>query len=257
MPTSHPARPDDGYLTITTTVAAGTATVRLHGTLSAGNRPGLVDHLSASLPVFDRVVVDLDGLRVERLDLLAAFGEAVDRAGGWPHARLGLVTGDAALTEALRVSGVADQVAVAQAHEPARQGCDRRPGVVHACWTFAHDATSPGAARRVVRAKLVEWQATDQVDADDLALVVGELATNAVDHADSPYTVTARLDHDLLHLVVADQATATPALQPVDPAAARGRGLQMVAAAATDWGWQRTASGKQLWADFRLTGEPG
>jgi anti-sigma regulatory factor (Ser/Thr protein kinase) len=246
------ARSDDDYLTITTVVAAGTATVRLEGRLSAGNGPGLVDHLAASLPVFDRVVVDLDAVTVERLDLLACFGQALDRAGGWPHGKLGLVVGDPGLRNALRASGVADHVAVAHSHELARQRCDLRPRVVQACWTFAHDATSPGAARRVVRAKLAEWQAGDRVDADDLALVVGELATNAVDHADSSYTVTARLAQDSLHLVVADGAAEPPALQPVDPDAPRGRGLQMVAAATTDWGWQRTPSGKQLWAEFRF-----
>ncbi|GAY13003.1 ATP-binding protein [Pseudonocardia sp. N23] len=242
----------DRSLTLTTSVDGRVATICLEGRLSARNGLALLDDLTRALQLYDRVLVDLAAVIVALPTWYALFGLAVHRAGGWPHARLGLVAPDAQQRQHLRASGVADHVAIADDHRLALQRCEHRPRIVWACWSFAHDPAGPARARHAVAAKVHEWQMADRVELDDLALVVEELTANVVDHAGGPFTVTVRLDHDVLHVVVGDEVARPPVLQPFDPAAVRGRGLQMVAAIATSWGWRPTASGKQTWAQLPL-----
>jgi len=45
-----------------------------------------------------------------------------------------------------------------------------------------------------------------------------------------------------------DRAAPLPRLAPIDPTAARGRGLQMVDALAGAWGVSLHADGKTVWA---------
>ncbi len=81
----------------------------------------------------------------------------------------------------------------------------------------------------------------------DLALVVSELATNACVHAGSPFTVSLQRNGYGLLVEVADDDTSPVALQPLGHGSS-GRGMQIVAALAKDWGTSTRASGKTVWA---------
>jgi anti-sigma regulatory factor (Ser/Thr protein kinase) len=85
--------------------------------------------------------------------------------------------------------------------------------------------------------------------ASDAQLVVSELTTNAVVHANAAPTVIASFDDGRLRIEVHDHDPTPPQLS-ARPDAEGGWGLLLVAAAADGWGWIATPSGKQVWAEI-------
>ena len=108
-----------------------------------------------------------------------------------------------------------------------------------------------GHVRRRVRALLTTWGVRPET-IDDALLVVEELVANVVDHARTAFRLVVRLAGNTLHLAVRDGSVATPRVQPFDPHAARGRGLQMVAALSQRWGCDEHADGKTVWAELAV-----
>ncbi len=105
---------------------------------------------------------------------------------------------------------------------------------------------SVGRARRWLSRQLEAW---DLEDLDyDTSVVVSELVTNAVLHAHTRVTVTATYDRSL-RLEVSDSASAMP-IPRGSPSSTTGRGLHLVAALATAWGYETQATGKVVWAEF-------
>ncbi|MFI6450371.1 ATP-binding protein [Streptosporangium amethystogenes] len=97
---------------------------------------------------------------------------------------------------------------------------------------------------------------------DDALLLVSELVTNAVCHSDSGrvpggrVTVAVARHHGTLHCDVIDAGSAghVPRLRTeADVDSGGGRGLLLVQALATAWGWNETATGRVVW--FQL-GKP-
>lgn len=85
--------------------------------------------------------------------------------------------------------------------------------------------------------------------ADTVGLVVSELVTNAVRHANSPFRVTVARDGDRIVVEVHDESPSPPALHPQDPSALGGRGLHLVSALSVDWGvTPHPRGGKTVWA---------
>jgi len=96
-----------------------------------------------------------------------------------------------------------------------------------------------------------------QALADDAAVIVSELVSNAIRHG-----VNGRGDPawDCIELIlwrrpgqiicaVTDPGTGTPAMTSPDPLAEQGRGLHVVEALSVTWGWTRLGSpGKAVWA---------
>jgi hypothetical protein len=94
--------------------------------------------------------------------------------------------------------------------------------------TFAFSREAPAAARHFTVATLAAWGAADFADA--AALVVTELAANAVVHAHSAFTVILSALDDLLRISVRD---ATPL-----------RGNTLRPSRCTGWGrWTRWPAG--------------
>ena len=87
---------------------------------------------------------------------------------------------------------------------------------------------------------------------DSVALVVSELATNAVTHAQSPFSVLARSDQQVIRISVRDASSVIPELRQVGPAEGAGMGLRMVDAIAGAWGVEVTGGGKAVWAQLAL-----
>ena len=89
--------------------------------------------------------------------------------------------------------------------------------------------------------------------ASDVAIVVGELTTNAVRHAGSGFTVSLMLAMDAVRIQVEDARPLTgshgdPPL-PVSP----DHGLGLVDAVSARWGVQPADGGKTVWAELPLT----
>jgi hypothetical protein len=111
--------------------------------------------------------------------------------------------------------------------------------------TFAFSREAPAAARHFTVATLAAWGAADF--ADDAALVVTELAANAIVHAHSAFTVILSALDDLLRISVRD---ATP-LRGTMLRAVPLHGLGAVDAMASQWGVEPLgAAGKTVWVDL-------
>jgi hypothetical protein len=116
--------------------------------------------------------------------------------------------------------------------------------------TFALSRSAPAAARHFALRALPGLGAEDL--ADDVALVVTELAANAVLHARTGFTVALAAGPDLLRISVKDGDPAgTPRAAPL-------HGLGAVDALALRWGVEPLgagqapgAAGKEVWVELR------
>jgi Histidine kinase-like ATPase domain len=110
---------------------------------------------------------------------------------------------------------------------------------------------SVGRARRFAARTLSSWGA-QQLE-DDVRVVATELATNALLHARTDFTLGITLDGDLLRLNLADGSAAQPRMRRFDSAeSTTGRGLRMVAELAQAWGVEKDGAGKAVWCEFRV-----
>ena len=111
--------------------------------------------------------------------------------------------------------------------------------------TFALSRDAPAAARHFAVATLNVWGAGDL--AGDVALVVTELAANAIVHARSAFTVILSVHDDVLRISVRDAL-------PLDGAGLRAaplHGLAVVDGLASRWGVESLGNaGKTVWVDL-------
>ncbi|CCH33385.1 ATP-binding protein [Actinosynnema sp. NPDC047251] len=115
--------------------------------------------------------------------------------------------------------------------------------------TLPATAGASAQARRIVGEAVAAWGVSPDV-AEDAALVVTELVSNAVDHAAGPLELTVSRTEAGIRVEVADQSPAQPAPRPVQVDSARGRGLIIVAALSREWGTSPKADGKVVWAEL-------
>lgn len=118
---------------------------------------------------------------------------------------------------------------------------------------FAAEADSALAARRFVSSVLARRPYEGRVRAADAKLVVSELATNAVVHAGTPFTVSVRCNGPTARISIRDWSTAQPVVRNGALHALSGRGLHLVAALAVDWGIDADPDGKTVWAELPLS----
>jgi anti-sigma regulatory factor (Ser/Thr protein kinase) len=90
---------------------------------------------------------------------------------------------------------------------------------------------------------------------ETLVTCLSELATNAIEHTASgrggSFTVEVGQPRDgVAFVAVTDQGSQeTPAARRADDAAEGGRGLALVAACSSRWGYRDTAGGRTVWAE--------
>ena len=115
--------------------------------------------------------------------------------------------------------------------------------------TLAPVPASVATARRFVQGHL---QGHDQpLLVDDITLVVSELATNAVTHAGTTFTVSLAAFEDTVILQVRDGAVARPIRVNSHVLDAAGRGVAIVDVVSRDWGVVAHPKGsKSVWAAF-------
>jgi hypothetical protein len=110
-------------------------------------------------------------------------------------------------------------------------------------------ATSASRARRFVGQRLVEHEL--QYLVDDVQVVVSELATNALTHALTPFTVTLAAVAQSLLVKVRDGSPRDPVIVVGTPLDTAGRGVTIVDLLSRDWGVTAHADGgKTVWAAF-------
>ena len=117
---------------------------------------------------------------------------------------------------------------------------------------FRAGPDAPFAARRFVAGLLECRPFVGRVSAADVQLVVSELATNAVIHAGTPFSVTVSSDGSVMRISVSDWSALRPIMRDGSPGAISGRGLRLVAAVAGEWGVDPDPDGKTVWAELSL-----
>ena len=114
---------------------------------------------------------------------------------------------------------------------------------------FDADLTMVAVARLFVARTMAEWELESLID--DARLVTSELVANAVLHSRTSIRLTLRSDGlDFVRIEVFDENTRVPMYCPPPPDATSGRGLSLVAAAASRWGTERHPHGKTVWAEI-------
>ena len=115
--------------------------------------------------------------------------------------------------------------------------------------TFALCRDAPAAARHFAVDAVRRLGAANL--ADDTALVVTELAANAIVHAQTGFTVDLSASQDVLRITVRDASPLPPAAAADLPALPL-HGLGAVDALASRWGVERLGhSGKLVWVELR------
>ncbi len=117
----------------------------------------------------------------------------------------------------------------------------------HQAWSAQHDHVSE--ARRFVADRLSEWQVAFAVDS--AVLVVSELSTNAVVHAQTSFSVHVSWNGEVVLVQVTDGSSLPPAINRTDNGTQGGRGLMVVDAVAEQWGSIPLPDGKTVWATLR------
>jgi anti-sigma regulatory factor (Ser/Thr protein kinase) len=160
------------------------------------------------------------------------------RPDGEPHAESSLETMCDTLTRALLPEPPADDAAllIARTHALAADRIVSRdvpaePAVV-AC------------ARADAARQLEAWGLAELTFPTEL--IVSELLTNAIRHAEPPIELRMILD-DSLSCEVSDASSAAPRLRRADRYDEGGRGLLLVAQLADRWGSRHTRTGKTIW----------
>jgi hypothetical protein len=85
---------------------------------------------------------------------------------------------------------------------------------------------------------------------DDIALVATELVSNALRAGSVLCSVVLCVGPRVIELRVSDDAAGEPRLGTPGPSDGHGRGLRIVTAVASSWGWYPSPLGKAVWARF-------
>jgi hypothetical protein len=90
------------------------------------------------------------------------------------------------------------------------------------------------------------------VETDDGAaeLLVTELATNAVEHAESPFSVCVDIRGAIVHIEVINDTPELLATVTQQPSEKGGFGLRLVEALSSHWGTESAESKKVVWFEL-------
>ena len=92
------------------------------------------------------------------------------------------------------------------------------------------------------------------VDCDTVALLVSEVATNALVHGTGRVRVRVRPTRRGVRVEVHDEDVTLPARRQATPMDEGGRGIALVDALSSGWGAERTHDGKTVWFEVAAAG---
>jgi anti-sigma regulatory factor (Ser/Thr protein kinase) len=119
------------------------------------------------------------------------------------------------------------------------------------------DPRSVARARRLTGSTLSTWGLAEEELLGIAGLLVSELVTNAVRHADGgEIEIVLRQASDCVWLEVGDPNSRAPLIRNASPDDEGGRGLALVNALSGDWGSRTTPGGKVVWVRLDLPAQP-
>ncbi|MEV8328980.1 ATP-binding protein [Kitasatospora sp. NPDC056731] len=116
------------------------------------------------------------------------------------------------------------------------------------------ESVSASTARRTTRRILRGFGLVLGQDLEDtVLLLVSELATNAIRHATgATFMVSLQIDKELLRVAVIDRASRSPQRRTAAETDQHGRGLELVKALSTRFGWNRLGDGNEVWFELEF-----
>ncbi|GIE28478.1 hypothetical protein Ait01nite_015230 [Actinoplanes italicus] len=108
---------------------------------------------------------------------------------------------------------------------------------------------SPRTCRKAVVGVLIVWGYADDAWAEDVAVVVSELVTNAVQHGSGSVVLGLEAYGNQVIVSVADGSSVLPRRR--DPDSRGGRGLMLVEALTHRWHIEEHEGGKRVRAELR------
>ena len=106
-------------------------------------------------------------------------------------------------------------------------------------------------ARAAVRKTIAEWNLAEPID--DAVLVVSELVTNAFRYGSGPLVLHLTVEDGYLVVGVQDNKPASaPSPKEVPDTQPDGRGLKLISAIASQWGWDQANGHKIVWAQIPI-----
>ena len=119
--------------------------------------------------------------------------------------------------------------------------------------TLPPEAASVSAARRFVVSSLDSLGAS--AAREDAEMLVSEIATNAVLHARTPFTIEVSRDGQTVRVCVLDLSAALPRSRTYGAESTTGRGMRLIASLAADWGVEQQGKGrKTVWFELPADG---
>lgn len=114
---------------------------------------------------------------------------------------------------------------------------------------YPPEHTSVREIRRDMTLALRTWGLDELID--DIAMVVSELMTNAILHTETPRIGASitRIGDQAVRLEVRDRSPEEPHAPRTGSTAESGRGIALVDALSSAWGWERIFGGKKVWAE--------
>lgn len=202
----------------------------------------------------DGIVIDLSGLRVDSDLPLAVFRAVQRHASTWPAIPVVLCSPPAGLSERLARIGMDRTLPVFASRAPALAAATRAPSIARADQQLFRSVGAPEQARDLIVEICQAWDVPELTD--PARLVVSELVTNAVLHANGAPKLTVVLRRPYLHLVVRDETPEPPVRRDIPPmagltSALSGWGLNLVSITAHAWGHLTNDTGKVVWAMLR------
>jgi hypothetical protein len=189
------------------------------------------------------VVLDVAELRIQHGPAVEVLSTALLAAGGWPSARLVVLRPDGRLTAALRTTGVAREVPVADDIDCALATLRARPPRVSRRLWLPPNVAARRRSRGMVSAVCRDWGVAHLAAAAQN--IVAELVDNATRRARAPAVLKVTLDDAGLRLAVRDFRTIhARELEPDTPA---GRTLARTSRISDSCGITPLSDGKIFW----------
>jgi hypothetical protein len=190
------------------------------------------------------VVLDVADLRIQHGPAVQVLSTALLAAGGWPSARLVVVRPDGRLAAALRTTGVARDVHVADSVESALAKLQIRPARVSRRTWLRPNAAVSQESRAMINAACHDWHVAHLVPG--ARTVVVELVSGTIERARAPGVLKVSLDDLGLRIAVREfRLVARAELEPGSPAV---RVLDRVAPVSDSCGITPLSDGRIVWA---------